>query len=116
MKSMKSAKLITFALALGISSVIGTAVIPAASQAAVVHTAMMDRVNKMGTFDKLLSRTSFKMSVGMKSFIVKTSAMTHVTLGSKAVKLSSLKMGDSVTVKGELEMGTIIATSVVVGM
>ncbi len=42
----------------------------------------------------------------MKSYTVKTNDMTQVTLGSKKVKLASLKKGDHVTVKGELEMGT----------
>jgi hypothetical protein len=56
------------------------------------------------------------MSVGMKSYEVKTNAMTHVTLGSMKAKLSALKKGDTVKVKGELEMGAIIATSVAAGM
>jgi hypothetical protein len=56
------------------------------------------------------------MSVDMKSYVVKTNSMTHVTLNSMKSKLSALKMGDSVTVKGELEMGAILATSVHVGI
>ena len=76
----------------------------------------MAQVTKTGTFEKLLSSTSFKMSVDMKSYVVKTNSMTHITLNSMKTKLSALKMGDSVTVKGELEMGAIIATSVHIAM
>jgi hypothetical protein len=76
----------------------------------------MAQVTKTGTFEKLLSSTSFRMSVDMKSYVVKTNSMTHVTLNSMKSKLSALKMGDSVTVKGELEMGAILATSVHVGI
>jgi len=38
--------------------------------------------------------------------------MTHVTIDSKASKVSALKKGETVTVKGEIEMETITATSV----
>lgn len=76
----------------------------------------MMQVTKMGTFEKLLSVTSFKMSVGMKSYVVKTNAMTHVTFGSMKARLPTLEKGDTVTVKGELKMGVIIATSVAAGM
>jgi len=101
------------ALALSIPTV-GTISV-AASQAATVHMAVMT-MTKTGTFEKLISTTSFKMTDAMKSYTVKTNGMTHVTLGSKKVKLASLKMGDTVTVKGVLEMGTVMATSVVAGM
>ena len=73
-------------------------------------------VTKSGTFEKLLSSTSFKMDVGMKPYTVKVNDMTHITVDMKKVKLATLKKGDTVTVKGVLEMGTIIATSVTAGM
>jgi hypothetical protein len=76
----------------------------------------MAQVTKTGTFEKLLSSTSFRMSVDMKSYVVKTNSMTQVTLNSMKTKLSALKTGDSGTVKGELEMGAILATSVHVGI
>ena len=101
------------ALALSIPAVGAISIAP--SQAATVHMATMT-MTKKGTFEKRISSTSFKMSEGMKSYTVKTNDMTHVTLGSKKVKLTSLKKGDTVTVKGELEMGTIMATSVGAGM
>jgi len=113
MQVTKLAKAVPFALALCVP---GAAVLAAApvSQAAVVQATM--QVTKMGTFEKTVSSTAFKMAVGMKSYEVKTDSMTHVTLGGKSVKITSLKKGDTLTVKGELEMGTIVATSVVAGM
>ena len=113
MHTRKLFRAVPFALALGISS---TAVVVAApaSQAQVANAAM--QVTKAGTFEKTISATAFKMAVGMKSYEVKTDAMTHVTADGKSVKLASLKKGDHVTVKGELEMGSIVATSVVAGM
>jgi len=44
---------------------------------------------------------------------VKTDDMTHVKIDSKVSKVSALKKGETVTVKGEIEMDTITATSVV---
>jgi hypothetical protein len=111
----KFVKVMPFALALGISSTVAAVAVPAAD-AAGMHSAPMAQVTKTGTFEKLLSSTSFKMSVDMKSYVVKTNSMTHITLNSMKTKLSALKMGDSVTVKGELEMGAIIATSVHIAM
>ena len=109
------AKVLPFALALGISSTVAAVTAPA-SDAAARHSSAMAQVTKMGTIEKLLSSTSFKMSVEMKSYVVKVNDMTHITLGSMKTKLSSLKKGDAVTVKGELEMGAILATSVDAGM
>jgi hypothetical protein len=62
-----------------------------------MHSSPMSQVTKMGTFEKLLSSSSFKMSVDMKFYVVKTNDMTHITLNSMKTKLSSLKTGDSVT-------------------
>jgi hypothetical protein len=104
---------VPFALALGLS---GTVVVIAApvSQAQVANAAM--QVTKAGTFEKAISATAFKMAVAMKSYEVKTDAMTHITADGKSVKLGSLKKGEHVTVKGELEMGSIVATNVMAGM
>jgi hypothetical protein len=115
MKVKRLVKIMPFTLALGITSTLGAVTAPA-SDAAALHSSAMMQVTKMGTFEKLLSSTSFKMSVGMKSYVVKTNSMTHLTLGSMKAKLSSLKKGDTVTIKGALEMGAIIATSVAAGM
>jgi hypothetical protein len=104
---------VSFALALGLSSA-ATVVIAPASQAQVANVAM--QVTKAGTFEKTISTSAFKMAVGMKTYEVKTNAMTHVKADGRTLKLASLKKGDHVTVKGELEMGDIVATSVVVGM
>jgi hypothetical protein len=104
---------VAVALALSTSTVASVVTAPV-SQAQTVHAAMS--VTKSGTFEKAISATAFKMSVGMKSYEVKTDAMTHVTFGGKSVKVSSLKKGDTVTVKGRLEMGSIVATSVMAGM
>ena len=104
---------VSFALALGLSSA-ATVVTAPASQAQVATVTM--QVTKAGTFEKTTSTSAFKMAVGMKTYEVKTNAMTHVKADGKTVKLAALKKGDHVTVKGELEMGDIVATSVVVGM
>ena len=113
MHKTKFFRAVPFALALGLSS--GATVVAApATQAQVPNAAM--QVTKAGTFEKTISGSAFKMAVGMKTYEVKTDAMTHVKADGKAVKLASLKKGDHVTVKGELEMGDIVATSVVAGM
>jgi hypothetical protein len=109
----KLLRAVPFALALGLSSAAAVVAAPV-SQAEVMNAAM--QVTKAGTFEKAVSATAFKMEVGMKSYEVKTDSMTHVTADGKSVKISTLKKGDHVTVKGELEMGSIVATSVVAGM
>jgi Cu/Ag efflux protein CusF len=114
MHKKRSVRAVPFALALGLASMVSVVAVPV-SQAQVVANAAM-QVTKAGTFEKAVSASAFKMAVGMKSYEVKTDAMTHVTADGKSVKLSSLKKGDHVTVKGELEMGSIVATSVVAGM
>jgi hypothetical protein len=113
MRRSKFIRAVPFALVLGLSSA-ATVVAAPVGQAAVGNAAM--QVTKAGTFEKTISANSFKMAVGMKTYEVKTNAMTHVKADGKTVKLASLKKGDHVTVKGELEMGDIVATSVVAGM
>jgi hypothetical protein len=114
MRAKRFVKILPFTLALGVSSTLGAVAAPA-SQATALHSSAMMQVTKVGTFEKLLSSTSFKISVDMKSYVVKTNSMTHITLNSMKAKLSSLRQGDTVTVKGVLEMGAIIATSVQAG-
>ena len=113
MNSTKLLRAVPLALALGLASA-ATVVAAPASQAVVANAAM--QVTKAGTFEKTISATAFKMAVGMKSYEVKTDAMTHVKEDGRSVKLASLKKGDHVTVRGELEVGAIVATSVVAGM
>jgi hypothetical protein len=109
-------KTVPFALALGASALAGVVSAPASSAAVrpVAQAAM--KVSEMGKIVKITSATSFKMSTAMHHYTVKTNAMTHVTLDKMKAKVSALKKGDSVTVTGALEMGTIIATSVKAGM
>ncbi len=83
--------------------------VPAAASA-------MAPVTVMGKVVKVMGTTEFTMTAGSKHYVVKVDAMTHVKVDGKAAKLSALAPGDQVTVKGPLEMSTITATSVTVGM
>jgi len=114
MHKTKLARTLPFVLVLGLSAT-GVVVTAPVGQAEVISAAAM-QVTKSGTFEKTISSSAFKMAVGMKTYEVKTDAMTHVMADGKSAKLTSLKKGDHVTVKGELEMGSIVATSVVAGM
>jgi hypothetical protein len=82
-----------------------------AAYASPAHTAMT--ATKTGKIAKFTSSSAFTITVSGKTFVVKTNDMTHVKIGSKASKVSALKKGETVTVKGEIEMETITATSVV---
>ena len=82
-----------------------------AVSASVSHTAMT--ATKTGKIAKFTSMSAFTITVKGKTYVVKTDNMTHVTIDSKASKVSALKKGETVTVKGEIEMETITATSVV---
>jgi hypothetical protein len=82
-----------------------------AAGAATSHTAMT--VTKTGKIAKFTSASAFTITVSGKTYVVKTNDMTHVKVDSKASKVSALKKGETVTVKGEIEMETITATSVV---
>jgi hypothetical protein len=82
-----------------------------AASASTAHTAMT--ATKTGKIAKFTSSSAFTITVSGKTFVVKTNDMTHVTIHSKASKVSALKKGETVTVKGEIEMETITATSVV---
>src|SRR5579863_7799636 len=82
-----------------------------AASASIPHTAMTS--TKTGKIAKFTSSSAFTITVKGKTYVVKTNDMTHVTIHSKASKVSALKKGETVTVKGEIEMETITATSVV---
>ncbi len=82
-----------------------------AANASLSHTAMT--TTKTGKIAKFTSMSAFTITVSGKTYVVKTNDMTHVTIDSKASKVSALKKGETVTVKGDIEMETITATSVV---
>jgi hypothetical protein len=82
-----------------------------AANASVAHAAMT--ATKTGKIAKFTSSSAFTITASGKTYVVKTNDMTHVTIDSKASKVSALKKGETVTVTGEIEMETITATSVV---
>ena len=114
---MKRTRILPLVLAASIGVGTGAASIATASisGAAVHHTTMMP-VTKTGKLTKIDSKTSFTMAVGTHHYLVKIDDMTHVRLDNKNVNLSKLKVGDTLTVKGPLEMGEIDATSVTASM
>ena len=77
-------------------------------------SAMYSAVTKVGTLSKIDSKASFTFIVSKKSYVVKVDGMTRIKAGAKVVKFSSLRPGETVQVKGPLEMGEISATSVVI--
>lgn len=107
----KSIAAVPLAFAMSVGT-IGVVAAPPGQAASVHATTGMGQVTKTGHFEKLLSSTSFKLSVGMESYIVKADAMTHVTLDSMKVQLSKLHKDDTVKVKGVLKMGVITAASI----
>ena len=114
---MKRTRIVPLVLAASISIGAGSASIAAASlSGAAVHKTTMRPVTKMGKLTKIDSKTSFTMAVGTHDYVVKIDDMTHVRLDNKDVELSKLKVGDTLTVKGPLEMGEIDATSVTASM
>ena len=82
-----------------------------AASASLSHTTMT--TTKTGKIAKFTSKSAFTITVSGKTYVVKTDDMTHVTIHSKASKVSALKKGETVTVKGDIEMETITATTVV---
>lgn len=85
---------------------------PPASATVRMCTTMME-MTKTGVFAELISKTSFKMTSGMHSYVVKLGAMAHVTFNGKVTTLSKIKKGDTVKVTGALHMGHLIAVKVV---
>jgi hypothetical protein len=113
MKNNRIARLILVA-SIGVGA--GAASVAAAEAGgAAVHRSMAP-VTKMGKLAKIDSKTTFTLDVGMHHYVVKVDDMTHIKLDNKDVALSKLKVGDTLTVRGPLEMGTIDATSVSVAM
>jgi hypothetical protein len=82
-----------------------------AASASLSHTAMT--TTKTGKIARFTSSSAFTITVSGKTYVVKTNDMTHVSIHSKASKVSALKKGETVTVKGDIEMETITAASVV---
>ena len=113
MKLKKIAFALPLTLALSVTSLQAAGTI--ASQAATTrqHAAMMT-VTKTGTFEKWTSKTSFEIKAGMKLYAVKVNDMTHITENGMKEMLSSLKTGYVIKVRGKLEMGTVLATSIVI--
>ena len=101
------------AAALSVPALQATGTLAGQATAATPPAAMM-KVTKVGTFEKWTSKTSFEMKVGMKPYAVKVNAMTHITENGMKEKTSSLKKGDAIKVKGELEMGTVLAAGIVI--
>lgn len=99
---------------IGVSAGAASVAVASPSGAAIHHA--MAPITKMGKLARIDSKTTFTLDVGMHHYIVKIDDMTHIKLDKKDVKLSTLKVGDSLTVRGPLEMGTIDATSVTVQM
>jgi hypothetical protein len=113
---MKKSKVAPLLLVASIGAGAGAASVAIASTAgAAIHQSMAP-VTKMGKLAKIDSKSSFTFDVGMHHYIVKVDAMTHIKLDDKSVKLSKLKVGDTLTVHGPLEMGEIDATSITVQM
>ena len=104
---------VTLALAsFGIGAVVVT---PGAGAASAVPRSMAP-VTLKGTLVKVESASSFEINVGASFVLVKVDDMTHISLGTKHVKLSSLQVGDSLVVRGHQETGFVSATSVVAEM
>ena len=105
------------ALSLGtLGGGVAIASVIAPTAGAVVAKTAMAPVTETGKITKIISGSSFTMTVKKTSYVVKADAMTHVKDGSMMVKFSKLKKGETVTVKGPLDMKTISATSIVIGM
>lgn len=94
----------------------GSAGVAAAPAGATVVYHVMAPVTKTGRLSKIDSKMSFTLAVGMHRYVVKIDDMTHIKLDGKTVKFSSLKVGDTLTVRGPLQMKMIDATSVAVHM
>ncbi len=82
---------------------------------AAIHRSMAP-VTKMGKLAKIDSKSTLTLDVGAHHYIVKVDDMTHIKLDHKDVAFSKLKVGDTLTVRGPLEMGTIDASSISAGM
>ena len=111
----KSLAAVPLVLALAASGAALLATAPAGQAATVAHPSLSHgamKVTEKGKITAVMGMSEFKMAVGMHKYTVKVGAMTHITVDAKAAKFNALKKGDTVTVKGELEMGLIEATSV----
>ena len=108
-------KLVTRSLVVlaGIAAGAATAVPVAAPAIAATRTGTtMMQTTKTGVFAVLLSKSSFRMTSGMHSYVVKLDAMAHVTFDGKMATLAQIKKGDDLKVTGVVEMGDFVATKV----
>jgi hypothetical protein len=101
-------------LAVALSGAGATAALSLA--AAPAGASAMAPVTVSGTVGHWMGKSEFGLKAGSKHYVVKVDAMTHVKVDGKMGKLADVATGDHVTVKGPLEMGTITATSITVGM
>lgn len=99
-------------VAAGVAGALGLApvLVTGTGASAATPTAMI--ATKTGKITKLESAHAFVIKVGEKTYVVKIDAMTQLKVGGKLAKLSALKRGDTVRVKGTVEMDTITATAV----
>src|SRR5579863_1029479 len=76
----------------------------------------MGLVSYSGILSKVVSSSSFTINLGTLHELVKTDDVTHIKLGTKFVKVASLKVGDHLGVAGHQEAGFVLATNVVIYM
>jgi hypothetical protein len=69
----------------------------ALADAAVAHSAMLP--SKTGTFVKSDSKSSFTMTVGNKTYLVKINGSSKVLVDHKTANLTQLRAGETLTVQ-----------------
>ncbi len=74
-----------------------------------------DTITVIGRFDKTITSSRFKMTETSsgKTFVVKVSGSTKITLNGTSSSLSAIKAGYTVTVRGAERLRILNATSVV---
>lgn len=112
MRPVRGLRVLPGVVALGAAGMFG--LVATGAGAASTHTVMT--TTKTGKIAKLESMSSFSMKVGATTYVVKTNHMTHIDVDMKPAKMSALKVGETVTVKGEPgAMDTITATTITEG-
>lgn len=110
MKDHFSLKKTAAMLALGLATSTTAGLLTATIAEASTHSTMT--VTDTGKITKVDSSNTLSIKVGKVSYLVKTNDMTHVKIDTKAAKFSALKVGETVTIKGTLEMGEITAATI----
>ncbi len=89
-----------------------TAAVPASARPDAV--AQAQTVTIVGRFDKTITSSSFKMTEtsSAKTFLVRVSGSTKITLNGASSSLSAIKAGYAVTVRGTERLRILNATSV----